>query len=311
MARVIDLPRLRHVLLVAREGSFVRAAQVINMSQPALTRSVQATERQFGIKIFDRSRSGAILTRAGLQFIALTEDFVRRSEELESELRVVSSGGAGSVSFGLGPLAANLYLPELADLVFAQRMRAVVRVDNDAALRRLLLDGEIAFYVGGTWPGASEFAVSSRLRIESVSMAPTYGLLVRKDHPLLRGSDFSARQLGRYPVIGSSPIRRILDDTVLASLGLQIPSLEADNYRLLAEIGGRSDALVLAPVLLSGSRWAADLVALPVQLPSDRANLEACLVTVESSPLSPLARVVADRLIALLKRAAVGKFPGD
>lgn len=302
---MIDLARLRHIILVAREGSFGRAAQAANLSQPALSRSVQATERQYGIKIFDRSRTGVILTPAGIEFLSLAEDFVLRAEALETDLHVAGSAGGGVVSFGLGPLGAMLFLVELSDMLFQRDIRAVVRVENEPTLRRLLVDGEIAFYIGGSWRGANEFAVASRLRMDYVGTA-RYGMFAREGHPLAELTTISAAQLARFPVVGGSPIRRILDDQVLATVGLRQPSIEIDNYPLLVEIARRSDAILLASPFLTQSSWGHGLVRINVDLPEDHATLAACLVTLEGRTMSPTAELVADHVVSLLRGVVAG-----
>lgn len=298
---MIDLVRLQHIVLVAREGSFIRAARAANMSQPALSRSVQSIERQFDVKIFDRSRTGVVLTRAGQQFLGLAEGFVRRAESLEGELRVVSEGGAGAVPFGLAPLAATLFLPDLADLLWEKGIRAQVRVDNDTALRRLLLDGEIEFYISGLWKGAGDFAVSSRLHVESMGSV-RYGLVVRNGHPLAGLDTITPEQMAAFPVVGSSPIRRILDDEIVAASGLRYPSLEVDNYDLLIEIVKDTDAVLLAPPFLTESSRGRGLVVIKVDLPEGRANIVACVIRLQDKKLTPGAEMLANRLSFLLRR---------
>jgi LysR family pca operon transcriptional activator len=70
--RLID-PRikLRHVvcfLEVAQLKSVVRAADALNMSQPAATKTIQELEEILGVQLFDRSHRNLLLTPAGEQF---------------------------------------------------------------------------------------------------------------------------------------------------------------------------------------------------------------------------------------------------
>lgn len=51
---MIDLYKLRYFVTVARVGTFVQAAEELHVSQPALSRSIQSLERQFGVTLLDR-----------------------------------------------------------------------------------------------------------------------------------------------------------------------------------------------------------------------------------------------------------------
>ena len=73
---MIDLNRLRHFVVVAEAGSYAEAAAQLHLSQPALSRSIQALERQYGAAFFDRGRSGATLTPFGRQFLARAQDLL-------------------------------------------------------------------------------------------------------------------------------------------------------------------------------------------------------------------------------------------
>ena len=53
----MDLRRWTHVVAVADRRSFVRAAEQVHLSQPALTRSIQAAEAELGLLLFDRKGS--------------------------------------------------------------------------------------------------------------------------------------------------------------------------------------------------------------------------------------------------------------
>jgi DNA-binding transcriptional LysR family regulator len=51
----INSRRLTHLIALAEEGSFARAAERVHLSQPALSRSIQALEEELGMKLFERA----------------------------------------------------------------------------------------------------------------------------------------------------------------------------------------------------------------------------------------------------------------
>ena len=61
----IELRHLRHALALAEHGNFARAAEALHLSQPALTRSLQALEAQVGEQLFDRSHREVTPTTMG------------------------------------------------------------------------------------------------------------------------------------------------------------------------------------------------------------------------------------------------------
>jgi len=87
----LDLRRLRYFVTVAEELSFIRAAQLLHMTQPALSRQISALERDLGTQLFERDRRGTALSpEESLERVALgagvlvlpagIADFYRRTD---------------------------------------------------------------------------------------------------------------------------------------------------------------------------------------------------------------------------------------
>src|SRR5205814_8278769 len=64
----MDLRRFQHVVTLAEEGNFRRAAERVHLSQPAFSRSIQAAEGELGLPLFDRGATEARCTPAGAFF---------------------------------------------------------------------------------------------------------------------------------------------------------------------------------------------------------------------------------------------------
>jgi DNA-binding transcriptional LysR family regulator len=80
---VLDLYKLQYFVVVAKTGSFRQAAEQLHLSQPALSRSIQALERRYGVMLLDRSRTGVYLTAVGQQLLARAEELIYNAETLE------------------------------------------------------------------------------------------------------------------------------------------------------------------------------------------------------------------------------------
>src|SRR5579862_8998446 len=76
MSKLPDATRLRQLATVIRCRSYAKAAEVLGMSQPALSKSVLALERELGVQVLERGRFGAVPTPFG-------EALARRSDAVD------------------------------------------------------------------------------------------------------------------------------------------------------------------------------------------------------------------------------------
>ena len=104
----MELRVLKYFLMIAREENITRAAQLLHVTQPTLSRQIQDLEEELGTKLFERSNHRIILTQDGLllrrraqEIVELTErtekDFAHKDEELTGEI-AIGSGETRSVS---------------------------------------------------------------------------------------------------------------------------------------------------------------------------------------------------------------------
>lgn len=98
----LDLRRLRYFLVLAEELNYGRAAEVLHIAQPALSRSIAALERELGVTLFERSRSGTRLAVAGESLRTEARELLRAAETLRRRVRVADREGR-SVTVGFMP----------------------------------------------------------------------------------------------------------------------------------------------------------------------------------------------------------------
>ncbi|WP_132560680.1 LysR family transcriptional regulator [Rhizobium sullae] len=89
----LDLRYLKYAIVVAEQGSFRRAADILNLPQSTVSRRIQILERTLGLPLFERSRIGARPTLAGERFIreAATLSFVKLNRSLLAGPRIESA----------------------------------------------------------------------------------------------------------------------------------------------------------------------------------------------------------------------------
>ncbi|MDR0204746.1 MAG: LysR family transcriptional regulator [Delftia acidovorans] len=110
---VFQLSQLRCFVAVATELHFGRAAALLHMTQPPLTRQIQLLEHEVGVQLLDRSGGAVRLTPAGRIFLREAEDILRRSQAATLAARRAMQADAGSVTLGYIAAAGLAVLPQL------------------------------------------------------------------------------------------------------------------------------------------------------------------------------------------------------
>ncbi len=103
-----SIPKIRAFEAAARQGSFTRAAQELNISQSSVSRYILALEAELGVQLFKRERQAVILTDAGRYLAAQLGSALR---EIESAMHVVARwSGDASVVIGCTHAVSHLFL---------------------------------------------------------------------------------------------------------------------------------------------------------------------------------------------------------
>jgi LysR family nitrogen assimilation transcriptional regulator len=117
----MDLKQLEYFVRVAELGSFTRAAQALNIAQPALSRQVRLLEVELRQNLLVRNGRGATPTQAGQLLLEHGRGILHQVERAREELGRVRSGLSGRVALGLPPSVARVITVPLTR-AFRQRM---------------------------------------------------------------------------------------------------------------------------------------------------------------------------------------------
>ena len=107
----MEIDQLRYFLKIAERGSFTRAGEDLQISQPALSRSIQKLEEELGQPVFERKTRSVSLTDAGTLLQARAQQVLSILEDTRAE--ITDDGESGRVRVGAIPTVAPYFLPEI------------------------------------------------------------------------------------------------------------------------------------------------------------------------------------------------------
>jgi DNA-binding transcriptional LysR family regulator len=240
---MLELRRLRYLVVLAKRLSYSRAAEDLGLSQSALSRAIQSLERELEVRLFDRDRAGVMLTEQGRWIVEKAEALLTSATDFEHQVGFVAKGAEGRTRFGLSSVPASALLPALAPRLrdmpgFAHE---VVVADVEALWLQLAL-GEIEFMICSEWNSAWPIPDGMPVRREPLGHFPM-SLVVRKGHPLLEGTgdgkDFPLLISNRVGISSQTTIT--VRDRLASSLQIIVrrQNIWRSSRRKLGECGPR------------------------------------------------------------------------
>ena len=116
----MELRVLRYFLTVVREENITRAAEVLHITQPTLSRQLSMLEEELGVKLMERGARKIALTNEGALLRRRAEDLVALADKTEQEFVSQNETLEGRISIGSGELAAGAVLARCCEVFHAQ-----------------------------------------------------------------------------------------------------------------------------------------------------------------------------------------------
>lgn len=274
-AGLLDPRKLLYLATVIEQGSLAKAAKLLAVSQPALSKSMDRLEAESGAKLLERGAGGITPTAFGEALYAHARQIREEMSLAESRLRkggrtagrVVTMGTLPSLATSVVPLAVGRWRDEHQDVV----LRVVEGVQVDLLLG--LLRQQFDFVIGQTefydfWDGLKQRVLfRDRLRI-----------VARTGHPLFDAGDFAWATLAGCPwvcpLVGG--VHRTLLEKILQAEGLALPArlVECGSVDFTKALVAGSDHLAMLPGhSVSTEVSGGALRALPITLPALRRDI--------------------------------------
>lgn len=296
---VMDITQLRHFVRVAETGSFIKAADGLDVAQPTLSRQIRALEVELRASLFYRHGRGVLLTDAGKRFLENARAVLHAADAALLSVRDAEAVYEGRFVLGLTPSVGRLLLPTLLPQLVQRFPRAAISVVEGVSgtLYEKVLLGQLDFAVLHN-PQASPHVEITPLAFESL-------YLIGRDPVGSNRASVTMAAVGKLPLImpnRSHAVRPILEAGA-ARLGLQLNiQLEIDATVAVMDMVSQGMAYSVVP-------WNQRSFARPPKLSWQkivRPTLEAtlCMVTLARGLRNPLpreaARLTQEVLVALL-----------
>ncbi|EGI8156202.1 LysR family transcriptional regulator [Salmonella enterica] len=293
--------RLRHLhtfVAVAQQGTLGRAAETLNLSQPALSKTLNELEQLTGTRLFERGRLGAQLTVPGEQFLTHAVKVLDALNTAGQALNRKEDASADVVRVGALPTAALGILPAAIGRFHQQQKSTSLQVAtmNNTMLLAGLKSGEIDLGIGRM----SDPELMGGLNYELLFLE-SFKLVVRPGHPLLQETITLSRVM-EWPVVVSpkGTVPRQNAEALLQSQGCKMPAgcIETLSASLSRQLTVDYDYVWFVPSgAVKEDLRQATLVSLPV--PTQSAGEPIGILTRVDIPLSTGAQM----LIAAIRKS--------
>jgi DNA-binding transcriptional LysR family regulator len=193
-----DLTPIQHALALAQTRNFARAAEVVHITQPALSRSIAALERDLGVRLFDRLTTGVELTAFGKLLVERGSQLIGDVALIKREIDLLGGLQTGSLAVAAGPYVSEALVGRVAARLLASHPGLSVTVETMDA--RDVVQGvlDARFDVGVA--SSARVAKEPKLVIEALTPHAIY-FVCRPGHPLCREKNVTLEQVLKFPIV--------------------------------------------------------------------------------------------------------------
>jgi LysR family transcriptional regulator, nitrogen assimilation regulatory protein len=297
----MDVKQLKALVTVVETGSVTRAAELLHLVQPAVTRQVRALEHELGVPLFERTRHGMRPTAAGLSLADRARRALTELDRARAEIAPPPGIVTGLVAVGLLESTAELLADPLIAAIRQDHPGIELRVLTaySGHLQHWLDDGDLDVSLLYNLRSTSSLNVRPLLREKLWVVAPASDGL-SADHPVRLGS------IAAHPAIMPTPGHglRALIDQAAAQAQVEINvAVQTNSMSLQKQLVQRGHGWTVLP----GAGIAADIAtgtlsAAPLSEPEVWRSIVVSMP--RANPITTATQAVADQLTRQVKIAA-------
>ena len=225
----MELRVLKYFLVAAREENITKAAALLHVTQPTLSRQLMQLEEELGVKLFRRGKYRVSLTEDGMLLRRRAQEIVELADRLEQSFVERSTEVSGVISIGA--------TESVGSRLFAKLIK---QFSDKYPLVKFDLYNEMADYIKERMDkGLIDVGLllepvdTSKYDFVRLSQKETWGVLMRADHPLSDRETLRAEEMRPYPLI--LPLRERVRAEILNWLNAEEKDLNIPlSYTLLS-----------------------------------------------------------------------------
>jgi DNA-binding transcriptional LysR family regulator len=223
----ITLKQLAAFLAVTDTLSFSKAAELVHLSQPALSANIRRLEETIGARLFDRDTRTVVLSSVGSEFVEVARHILDNIDHGLAHIHRFVSGRRGSLALAVAPSLAARFLPDVIREFSAAYPGIALRLHDVLSAPAIDLVRSRAVDIALT----AERSDATDL-VQRHVMWDDLVVLCASTHPLARRRSVGWKDLRAHPHIAKkdgSDVRRIIDEEYLRCGEVFRPAFEVDN----------------------------------------------------------------------------------
>ncbi|MCZ2723160.1 LysR family transcriptional regulator [Marinomonas sp. 15G1-11] len=253
----IDPRHLIQLATIVEAGSFQAAADLLGLTQPAISRNIKKLEERLGETLFDRSERSAKVNELGLK-LARQGMIIKSAESTASSYAdSIYKGETGTINIGTPPTIAHSLIAEILGrfLTAHPEVNAKIRIGMVHELRSLLIQGQVNIVIG---PISLADQIDQLIATDLIN--DRVGILCSSNHPLTHYKNITPEILEaqRWALHSPGSLLRFQTEHALASFGLRELdiALETDSVDVAFQVARHSNIITTMPIFLSQTQLA-------------------------------------------------------
>lgn len=223
----MELRTLRYFLTTANEGNISRAADILHVTQPTLSRQLMELERELGAVLMVRGKKGVTLTDDGVFFRQRAEEIVELADRAEKAFAERDNAVSGIITIGATEAVGSRLLAKIMKRFSEKYPLVQFHLYNEMAdnikdkMDKGLIDIGLLL----------EPVDTTKYEFIRLSQKETWGVLMKDTHPLAQREVISVEEISAYPLI--LPLRENVRAEILNWIGKEERELHIPLYYTL------------------------------------------------------------------------------
>lgn len=285
----MEITQIRHFVRIAETGSYIKAADLLDIGQSTLSRQVRALEVELRASLFYRHGRGVLLTEAGKKFLEYARGVLHLMDAASIAVRDSESAFSGQLTIGMAPSIGRACIPTLLPQLAELYPRAAISVVEglSGALYDAVLLGQLDFAL------LYNPAASPNIRISPIVAEPLYligAAPVGETH-----GEVTLAAVAELPLIlphGNHSVR-VAVESAAARLGLGVNlALQVDASYSTMELVAQGMGYSIMPRLVGRGAGLPALSWQKIEQPALETTL--CMVQQAQQPNNPLVSAAAE-----------------